>query len=128
MIGHRTPRHEAFGWAAARLDDLLNLVPARLTALLIAALSDGWRHWPAILRDAPRHRSPNAGWPEAAMAQALGVALSGPRSYHGARRDEPFVNPEGRHEAGAADIDRAVTILWRVWAALAACAGVAMLA
>jgi adenosylcobinamide-phosphate synthase len=62
------------------------------------------------------------------MAQALGVALSGPRSYHGARRDEPFVNPEGRHEAGAADIDRAVTILWRVWAALAACAGVAMLA
>uniref|UniRef100_UPI003563BE0B adenosylcobinamide-phosphate synthase CbiB n=1 Tax=Shimia sp. TaxID=1954381 RepID=UPI003563BE0B len=69
MIGYRTPRHEAFGWAAARLDDVLNWVPARLTALLIALGHFGLGHWPEIRRDAARHRSPNAGWPEAAMAR-----------------------------------------------------------
>ncbi len=114
MIGHRTPRHEAFGWAAARLDDVLNWVPARATAALIA-LAHGKTDAAPILRDAPLHRSPNAGWPEAAMAVALDVALSGPRSYHGARRDFPWVWPEGRRDIGAADIDRAVTALWRAW-------------
>jgi adenosylcobinamide-phosphate synthase len=114
MIGHRTPRHERFGWAAARFDDLLNLIPARATAAMIALVC-GLRDWRPILRDAPLHRSPNAGWPEAAMAVALDVALSGPRSYHGEMRDYPWVWPEGRHEAGPADIDRAVGALWRVW-------------
>ncbi|HMO06693.1 MAG TPA: adenosylcobinamide-phosphate synthase CbiB [Paracoccaceae bacterium] len=115
MIGHRTPRHEAFGWAAARLDDVLNWVPARLTAGLIAVahLNGNWR---AIRRDARLHRSPNAGWPEAAMAVALDVALSGPRSYHGRLQAFPWVWPEGRRDAGAADIDRAVAALWRTWA------------
>ena len=122
MIGYRTPRHEAFGWAAARLDDVLNLAPARLTALLIAALTDGLSRWPEIAADARRHRSPNAGWPEAAMARALNVALAGPRSYDGQMRDFPFVPPAGRHGIGAAEIDRAVVILWRVWAALLAIA------
>lgn len=117
MIGHRTPRHEEFGWAAARLDDLLNLVPARLTALLIA-LTNGHTDAAPILRDAPLHRSPNAGWPEAAMAVVLNVALSGPRSYHGVARDFPWVWPEGRHDAGPADIDAACRALWRAWAAL----------
>jgi adenosylcobinamide-phosphate synthase len=114
MIGHRTPRHEAFGWASARFDDLLNLIPARLTALMIA-LAHGWFDARPILRDARLHRSPNAGWPEAAMAVVLDVALSGPRSYHGVRRDFPWVWPEGRRDAGPADIDRAVTVLWRIW-------------
>ncbi|MEY4984906.1 MAG: hypothetical protein RIR62_3172 [Pseudomonadota bacterium] len=114
MIGHRTPRHEEFGWAAARFDDLLNLIPARLTALLIA-LSHGWTDPAPVLRDAPLHRSPNAGWPEAAMAQVLDVALSGPRSYHGERREFPWVHPEGRREIGPDQIDAACSALWRAW-------------
>lgn len=116
MIGHRTPRHEAFGWAAARFDDLLNLIPARLTALLIA-LTHGLTDPRPILRDAPLHRSPNAGWPEAAMAVALNVALSGPRAYHGEMRDYPWVWPEGRRNPGPADIEAACAALWRAWAA-----------
>ena len=116
MIGHRTPRHESFGWAAARLDDVLNLIPARLTALLIALVVPRPGAGSIILRDAPLHRSPNAGWPEAAMAAGLDVSLSGPRSYHGQVRDYPFVHAEGRRDIGADDIDRAVSALWRVWA------------
>jgi adenosylcobinamide-phosphate synthase len=119
MIGHRTPRHEEFGWAAARLDDVLNWVPARLTAALIA-LSHGWVRPGPILRDAPLHRSPNAGWPEAAMAVVLGVALSGPRSYNGEMRDFPWVWPEGSRDAGPDDIDMACRALWRAWAGLLA--------
>ena len=120
MIGYRTPRHELFGKAAARLDDLLNWIPARLSALLLYLTNPSRGGWKAIARDARLHRSPNAGWPEAAMAAGLGVALSGPRSYHGELRDEPFVNGEGRHEIGAAEIDDAVAALWRAWAALLA--------
>jgi adenosylcobinamide-phosphate synthase len=119
MIGHRTPRHEAFGWAAARLDDVLNWVPARITALLIA-LTHGWTDPAPILRDAPLHRSPNAGWPEAAMAVVLNVSLSGPRSYNGSLRDYPWVWPEGREAAGPDDIDAACSALWRAWGALVA--------
>ncbi|WP_281981607.1 adenosylcobinamide-phosphate synthase CbiB [Thalassorhabdomicrobium marinisediminis] len=116
MIGYRTPRYEAFGRAAARLDDALNWVPARLTAALIWAVSGGAASWGAIARDAALHRSPNAGWPEAAMAPALDVALSGPRSYDGHMQDFPWVHARGRKDAGADDIDRAVGLLWRVWA------------
>jgi len=117
MIGHRTPRHEAFGWAAARLDDGLNWVPARLTALLIAVTHGHFDPAP-ILRDGPLHRSPNAGWPEAAMAVVLDVALSGPRSYHGERKDYPWVWPEGRRDPGPDQIDAACAVLWRTWAGL----------
>jgi adenosylcobinamide-phosphate synthase len=119
MIGHMTPRHREFGWAAARLDDVLNLVPARLTALLIA-LTHGWVDPTPILRDAPKHRSPNAGWPEAALAPVLNVALSGPRSYNGVRKHYDWVWPEGRRDLGPDDIDAAANALWRVWAALLA--------
>ena len=119
MIGHMTPRYREFGWASARLDDVLNLIPARLTALLIA-LTHGWIDPKPILRDAPKHRSPNAGWPEAAMAPVLNVALSGPRSYHGVAKDFPWVWPEGRRDPGPDDIDAAADALWRVWAALLA--------
>ncbi|TAG29419.1 MAG: cobalamin biosynthesis protein [Rhodobacterales bacterium] len=119
MIGHMTPRYQQFGWASARLDDVLNLIPARLTALLIA-LTHGWVDPAPILRDAPKHRSPNAGWPESAMAPVLNVALSGPRSYHGVRKDYPWVWPEGRRDPGPDEIDAAANALWRVWAALLA--------
>lgn len=121
MIGHMTPRYRAFGWASARLDDVLNLIPARLTALLIA-LTHGWVDPAPILRDAPKHRSPNAGWPEAALAPVLNVALSGPRSYDGVRRDYPWVWPEGRRDPGPDDIDAAAAALWRVWAVVLALA------
>jgi len=121
MIGHRTPRHESFGWASARLDDLLNLVPARLTALMLAAVGGQLRGWPEIAADARRHRSPNAGWPEAAMARTLGIAVSGPRSYQGTLTDFPFVNEAGRRDASAGDIEAAVAKLWRVWRLLAGC-------
>lgn len=115
MIGYRTERHRDFGWAAARFDDLLNLAPARLTAVLIALTHQVFHNWPLLVRDARQHRSPNAGWPEAAMARALDVALSGPRSYEGEMRDFPFVNVDGSHEATPGHIDAACTALWRVW-------------
>ncbi|MEL6957831.1 MAG: adenosylcobinamide-phosphate synthase CbiB [Pseudomonadota bacterium] len=115
MIGYRTPKYERFGWAAARLDDVLNWVPARLTALLIWVVAPTRAPMHAIRRDAALHRSPNAGWPEAAMAPALGVALSGPRSYEGEMRDFPWVHPDGRRDAGPNDIDAAVGMLWRTW-------------
>ena len=98
MIGYRTVRHEAFGWASARIDDFANIVPARLTAVLIACVSGAPRRVLRIVfRDARQHRSPNAGWPEAAMAGALRVKLSGPRIYagHAGLSDDPFLNPDG---------------------------------
>jgi adenosylcobinamide-phosphate synthase len=123
MIGHRTPRHEAFGWAAARLDDLVNLPAARLAALLIvaaAAMTAGAsapNAWRALRRDAHRHRSPNAGYPEAAMAGALGLKLAGPRSYRGISVDDAVMG-EGRREAGAADIRAALKLYRRADAVL----------
>ena len=127
MIGHRSPRHRAFGRAAARIDDAVNWVPARIAGGLIglaAAFVPGGapgRAWRTMLRDAPKHSSPNAGWPEAAMAGALGLALLGPRRYEGeAAGDEAWLG-DGRREATADDLRRAV----RVFAA--ACALVAVL-
>jgi adenosylcobinamide-phosphate synthase len=123
MVGHRTPRHKAFGWAAARLDDLVNLPAARFAALLIvaaAALRDraaAGAAWRAVLRDAHRHRSPNAGFPEAAMAGALGLALAGPRTYGGVTVDDALMG-DGRREASAADIHTALAIFRRADAIL----------
>jgi len=116
MVGYRTPRHRAFGWAAARLDDAANWVPARLTALLIVASFLRPGILPAVARDARQHRSPNAGWPESAMARCLDVALAGPRSYDGAMRAFPYVHEAGNRQPGRAEIDRAVRAIWRVWA------------
>ncbi len=118
MIGHRTPRHEAFGWASARCDDGLNLPASRLTGLAIVVAAamlpgaDARGAWRAMRRDAQRHRSPNAGWPEAAMAGALGLALAGPRHYGGVLVEDAFMG-DGRREANAADI-RAALRLYRV--------------
>jgi adenosylcobinamide-phosphate synthase len=116
MIGHLSVRHSDFGWAAARLDDLLNLVPARLAGFLIAGSAWVVRGSPKraaeiMLRDASIHRSPNAGWPEAAMAGALGLALGGPRFYVAGPVDEPFLNAQGRRDARPDDIKRALRVM-----------------
>jgi len=118
MIGHRTKRHEAFGWAAARFDDLINLPASRLTALfLLVAASltpslSAREAWRAIWRDAGLHRSPNAGWPEAAMAGALGLKLAGPRVYGTELTQDAFMG-SGRAQATAADIRRALHLYRR---------------
>ena len=115
MIGHTSERYLAFGWAAAKLDDLVNLPASRLSALWITAAARvmhgaDWRRAAlTALTDAPRHRSPNAGWPEAAMAGALGLALAGPRSYAGKRVDDAWMGA-GRREATPADIHRALRL------------------
>jgi adenosylcobinamide-phosphate synthase len=115
MIGHMSEHHRAFGWAAARLDDLVNLPASRLTGLMLvaaAALVPGASApsaWQAYRRDARLHRSPNAGWPEAAMAGALGLRLAGPRIYGGVLVDDHWMG-DGRAEATAQDIDRALMI------------------
>ncbi|MCB6177686.1 adenosylcobinamide-phosphate synthase CbiB [Rhodobacter sp. Har01] len=126
MIGHMTPRHRQFGWAAARFDDLLNLIPSRLTGLLIA-LTSGWLDPAPVLRDARQHRSPNAGWPESVLGPVLNVALAGPRSYDGVMTDDPWVWPEGRRDPGPDDIDAACAALWRAWAGMLALALLAAL-
>ncbi|WP_246789752.1 adenosylcobinamide-phosphate synthase CbiB [Bradyrhizobium sp. CCBAU 51765] len=119
MIGHRSERHEAFGWAAARIDDVANFIPARATGFLFVLLAPHRSEaLSCMTRDARRHRSPNAGWPEAAMAGGLGVRLSGPRIYHGSATDEPWLN-EGARDPRAADIDEALTLYRRAMLLLA---------
>lgn len=119
VVGHMAPRYRAFGWASARWDDALNLIPARLTALLLA-LTHGWVDPRPVLRDAPKHRSPNAGWPESVLGPVLNVALAGPRSYDGVMTDYPWVWPEGRRDPGPDEIEAAVRALWRCWAGMLA--------
>jgi adenosylcobinamide-phosphate synthase len=110
MIGHREQRWRAFGWAAARTDDLLNLIPARLSGVLLCiAGAGGWR---TLWRDSARHASPNAGWPEAAMAGALGLRLAGPIAYDGVMHDKPWIG-DGRVDANTRDITRALAIYGR---------------
>jgi adenosylcobinamide-phosphate synthase len=116
MIGHLSPRYRDFGWASARFDDLVNLVPARLSGLLVACAAPcaGGSTGAALRtmwRDASIHRSPNAGWPEASMAGALGLALAGPRIYAAGKVDEPFLNAAGRRIAKATDIARAMRVM-----------------
>lgn len=116
MIGYLTPKHADFGWASARFDDLLNFVPARLTMVVLLPLGG---HSLAILRavaqDAAKHRSPNAGWPEAAISRSLGVALSGPRAYNGTLQSYDWVNATARQDAQISDIYAACHRLWLAW-------------
>jgi len=123
MIGHRSPRYQAFGYATARLDDLVNLPASRLSAALIVAAAaltptacakEAWR---TVVRDASRHRSPNAGYPEAAIAGALGLALAGPRVYHGTEVADAMMG-SGRRAATAADIRAALSLYVRADAIL----------
>lgn len=132
MIGHKSERHRDFGWAAARLDDVVNWPAARLAALLMAlgALllpgADAAEAFAVTGRDARRHRSPNAGWPEAALAGALGFALNGPRAYHGVSSEEPWTNAAGRKALDAPDVWQALRLYFR--ACLLLGAGVAAVA
>jgi adenosylcobinamide-phosphate synthase len=126
MIGHLNERHRDFGRAAARLDDFANWPAARLSALFIAAgagLSRGvpamWRAAETALTDSGLHRSPNAGWPEAAMAGATGLALAGPRQYGGELVMEASLNAAGHQQAGSVDIVAALGIFWRACDSLA---------
>ena len=130
MVGNRSARHEAFGWAAARLDDVLNWIPARLSALLLAAASalsglDARGALTCAWGEARRHKSPNAGWPEAAAAGALGVALGGPRRYGETAVDGAWFNRGGRRDACPDDIRAAIRLIDTAWALLFAlvCAG-----
>ncbi|MFG1349147.1 adenosylcobinamide-phosphate synthase CbiB [Xanthobacter autotrophicus] len=117
MIGHLTDRHAAFGWAAARADDYVNLPASRLAGMLLIAAAvitpgaDARAAHRAMLRDAPRHRSPNAGWSEAAMAGALGLKLNGPKVYAGVFTEDAHMG-DGRREATAEDV-RAALRLYR---------------
>ena len=120
MIGHRTPRFECFGWASARIDDLVNLIPARLTGVIFALVSTAPRRALTVMwRDAGLHRSPNAGWPEAAMAAGLNVRLSGPRVYDGHTADEPWVNA-GAPDPTAADLQQGLALYVRAMFVLGA--------
>jgi adenosylcobinamide-phosphate synthase len=125
MIGHNNEKYREFGYASARLDDLANFPASRLSALLIsaaAAMTDresAWRAWETVMRDARLHRSPNAGWPEAAMAGALGLSLAGPRAYAGVMVDDAFMG-DGRREANAQDIRAALSLYRRADALLIA--------
>ena len=116
MIGHLNARYSAYGWAAARFDDLINLPASRLTALLFIAASallpgaSAKAAWAAVRRDARHHKSPNAGWPEAAMAGALGLGLAGPRVYGGVLVEDHVMGDGGRREATSADIRRALAL------------------
>lgn len=119
MIGHKTARYLHFGWASARLDDLANLPAARLSILLIAAgayLTRGAQAarsaFDVARRDHSLHRSPNSGWPEAAMAGALDIQLAGPRIYGGVRVDEPMIHDGGRTLATVGDIDAAISVFY----------------
>ncbi|MFO1049718.1 MAG: adenosylcobinamide-phosphate synthase CbiB [Geminicoccaceae bacterium] len=126
MVGHRNERYREFGWASARLDDLANLIPARLTGLLVCLVGGRPRRClRTMLRDAPGHRSPNAGWPEAAMAAALDVRLAGPRVYGGRLVEDGWMG-DGTPEVRPQAIERGIELAWRVWWLLVA--GVAGLA
>ena len=117
MVGHKTERYLEFGWASARFDDIVNWIPARLTALLVAGASflvrrnDPEAAWSTALRDARKHASPNAGWPEAAFAGSLGIALGGPRSYDGETHDLPTFG-DGRRDLTALDILSSLVLYW----------------
>lgn len=120
MIGHRNARYEAFGWASAHIDDVVNLVPARLSGGLFALCSaHRLRALTTMFRDARHHRSPNAGWPEAAMAGALGIRLSGPRHYGDTVSNEPWVNA-GAPDPDANDLNHALALYRRT---MLLCAG-----
>ena len=133
MIGYKTPEYREFGWASARLDDLLNHIPARLSGVFVviaAALTGGNRRgaWSAMLRDASLHRSPNAGWPEAAVAGALGIAVAGPRQYLSGPVYDAWMNEGGRVDVRREDIPRALKLFIAACSVQAVTVGIAALA
>ncbi|PPR10891.1 MAG: Cobalamin biosynthesis protein CobD [Alphaproteobacteria bacterium MarineAlpha11_Bin1] len=126
MIGHRDSTYEHFGKFAARLDDAMNAVPARISGILIVIVaavgigSKGGEAWAAAVRDAEKHRSINAGWPEAAMAGALGISLAGPRQYRDFIVDDAWMNEGARTDVSTTDIHRALSLYRKAGAGLMA--------
>lgn len=118
MIGYRSEEYAEFGFAAAKLDDILNWLPARITAVLICIAHFDRTALDVVFEDADMHRSPNAGWPEAAMAGVLDVSLAGPRSYDGEMTNDLFVNEHGKRDLNSTDILDAVRALNRSWFAM----------
>ncbi|MCY4307570.1 MAG: adenosylcobinamide-phosphate synthase CbiB [Rhodobacteraceae bacterium] len=117
MIGYRNERYEEFGWATAKFDDILNYVPARIIPFMIGITQLSLSPIKLAFEDGSSHCSLNAGWPEAAFASALGIALSGPRSYDGELRDYPFINQTGRMELMPEDIKDCIKVAWKGWVA-----------
>lgn len=115
MIGYKSERYREFGWAAARFDDLVNWPAARLAALLIAFAAKQPRLLQQVPKEAAKHSSPNAGWPEAATALALGFGLAGPRFYASGLSDDAIINESGRRALAASDIHQTITLIWRAW-------------
>jgi len=115
MIGHRNERYAKFGWAAARVDDVMNWIPARLSGLIICMIGGRRPALKVMWRDARKHKSPNAGWPESALAASLGIAVAGPRVYDGVATNDPFLNAEGRKDLNSVDVSDAMTALWMAW-------------
>jgi adenosylcobinamide-phosphate synthase len=117
MVGYKNDRYRHFGWASARLDDILNFIPARITGILIVAAtflselftrpnsSGSANAWKIMRRDGRKHASPNSGVPEAAMAGALGIRLGGPSSYGGVRIEKPYIGEAGPGAIGAMQDD-----------------------
>ncbi|MCY4101631.1 MAG: adenosylcobinamide-phosphate synthase CbiB [Rhodobacteraceae bacterium] len=116
MIGYKTEQYEEFGWATAKFDDILNYLPARIIPFIIGIAQLSLSPIKLAFEDGSNHRSLNAGWPEAAFASALGIALSGPRSYDGELRQYPFINQTGRMELVPEDINDCIKIAWKGWA------------
>lgn len=119
MLGHMTEKYQSFGWASAKLDDLVNWLPARLSTLFIiissifgSGTAAALRAICVVLQDAKLHRSPNAGWPEAAMAGVLNVALVGPRTYAEYKVDDAYMNATGRGKLMVGDVVLAKTVFW----------------
>ncbi|MCY3675946.1 MAG: adenosylcobinamide-phosphate synthase CbiB [Paracoccaceae bacterium] len=116
MIGYKNEQYEEFGWATAKFDDILNYLPARIIPFIISIALLSLSPIKLAFEDGSNHRSPNAGWPEAAFASALGIALSGPRSYDGELRQYPFINQTGRMDLVTKDIKDCIKLAWKGWA------------
>ncbi|MBT3952885.1 MAG: cobalamin biosynthesis protein CobD, partial [Rhodobacterales bacterium] len=115
MIGYKSEKYLLFGFGAAKFDDLMNWIPSRICGTLMCAAYLSKSNFLIMLKDAKLHASPNAGWPEAAMASILNVALAGPRSYHDKLTDYEFINSSGRHDMDKTDINDALKVLNRSW-------------
>ena len=115
MIGNKSEKYLLFGFGAAKFDDLMNWIPSRICGTLMCAAYLSKSNFLIMLKDAKLHASPNAGWPEAAMASILNVALAGPRSYHDKLTDYEFINSSGRHDMDKTDINDALKVLNRSW-------------
>lgn len=118
MVGYKTKEYSDFGYASAKLDDVLNWIPARISAVLICLSNLKPEAFATARRDADLHRSPNAGWPESAVAGVLNIALAGPRSYDGQMTDDPFVNPDGKKDLGPIDVEDSVAVINKSWLGL----------